>query len=177
MPKPSRICKIYLTIFTIGFLLWFGGSVVRSALAFDMFETGAVFELKSDYEPDIQMHSVYLFGLLATYTGTGYGMAFIGALLLMFHWWKSLRKKGWLFMAFILFFISVPVQGILIYYDIQLNIAIQWDNVSDFLSKPIQDFYVERFKNVTLSTLSGLSFLAVLTSVLYIIWRPLDKSE
>lgn len=174
--KQSRIIKGLLTIFVLGFILWFGGSVVRSAIAFDLFNTGAVLELKQNYSDTIKVHTVYLYGMLATYTGAGYGMAFISAILLLVTWRKSMKIKGWLFMAFVLFFIGSPVELFVLYYDIKLNIALYWNNVRDFANPDIQNYFVKRFTSIALTTSTGLAFLTSITSVLYIIWRPLDRS-
>lgn len=172
----SKFNRIALTLFSIGFLLWFGGSVLRSAIAFDLFEPGAKLELKQSYNDVQRMQNVYLFATLSTYTITGYFLAFTSALVLLFRLKSTFKEKGWLMMAFILFFISSPVEIYLIYNDIKLAILIYWDNIWEFNHQGIQDYFAMRYKSIPVATGSGLSFLAVLTGMLYLIWRPLDKT-
>lgn len=177
MQHLNRLTKIAITILTFGFILWFGGSVMRSAIAFDIIIPGVQVGVKSSYPVNLLMHSVYNFGMLASYTDFGYIIALIAALYLVIIWRKQLRERGWLFMAFILFFLTVPIEGYLIYMDIKLSIAIYWNNVRDFYNPDIQKFFFERYKSVTITTMSGLAFLSSITSVLYLIWRPLNKTE
>lgn len=164
-----------MTIFAFGFALWFGGSVIRSAIGFDVFYPSAKLELKNHYSNEIRMHSVYLYATTSLYSDIGYFAAFVSAVVLALYWRNYLKKRGWLFMSFILFIVASPVEFYLMYYDIKLSIAIYYEQVKDFASVPVTEYFVERFTQPEVATPSALAFLAVITALLYMIWRPLDE--
>lgn len=175
--QQKKSVNILISIFALGFIIWFGGSIVRSATAFDIFTPGRELELRPGYTDEIRMHSVYNYSMMSSYTDIAYGAAFVSALLLIILMRKQLKQRGWLLMAFVLFFISAPIEAVLIYYDIQLGLAIHWDNLKDFNDPMVSDYFLSRFRNTALSVPSALAFLASLTALLYIIWRPLDKTK
>ena len=80
-------------------------------------------------------------------------------------------------MAFILFFIAVPIELYFLYMDIKLSLHIFYSKTIAFNDYQIHKFFVSRFGNVLNTTFSGLSFLANITAILYLIWKPLDKSR
>jgi hypothetical protein len=177
MQHNTLTSKILLTFFSLGFITWFGGTIARTTIAFDIFESSPKLQLVSHYNDETRMYNVHLYGSLASYTDIGYCMALICSIILFIYWRKNIKHRGWLFMAFILFFISAPIELLLIYYDIKLNIAHYWYNVQDFNNPAINQYFIERFKNVAITIPSGLSFLAAVTCVLYVIWRPLNKTN
>jgi hypothetical protein len=176
MKFNSVTSKIFLSIFAFGFSIWFGGTLLRSAIAFDLFEPSTKLELKSYYSNEIRMHSTYLFATLGIYTDIGYAASFFAAMALFIYWRKNLKTKGWMLMAFILFFITVPVEFLLIYYDIKLSIAIYYDKIKDFANPAIKDYFLARIQNTSIATPTALAFLASITTILYLVWRPLDKT-
>lgn len=177
MQHNKPIIKIFTTILAFGFIIWFGGSMVRSALAFDVFVPGQAIELKPEYSNEIRMHSVYLYGMLAFYTGIGYSLAFLSVVTLTVLMRRELKKFGWFFMSIILFMLASPVEIYLIINDLYLNMALNYDKVTDFSSPAIQKHFVGRFRNVTIATFSGLAFLAAMTCIIYVVWRPLNTKE
>lgn len=172
--RKSLFAKIFMTILAFGFCLWFGGSVVRSAIGFDIFYPSAKLELKSHYTNEIRMHSVYLYATTSLYSDIGYFASFVSVLALAIYWRKQLKLRGWLFMSIMLFLVASPVELYFIYCDIKLSLAIYYDQVKDFASMPVTTYFYDRFKQPSMATPSALAFLAIITSVLYIIWRPLD---
>lgn len=177
MLRKSLFSKILLTILAFGFSLWFGGSVVRSTIGFDLFEPTTNLELKQNYSNEIQMHSVYLYATTSLYTGIGFIAAFLSSIALAVYWRKHLKARGWLFMSFALFFIASPVEFYLVFSDLKLSIAVYLDNVRDFASLPVTDYFYNRFKNPGIATPSALAFLAMITAVIYVVWRPLDEKQ
>jgi hypothetical protein len=175
MQQYSVSIKIFLSILAFGFILWIGGSILRTAIAFDLFVPGTALVLKSYYSNAIQMHSVYIYSMLSFYTGVGFGIAFISAIILNIKFRKIIRKRGWLFMAFILFYFSSIAAGFLIYQDIRLAMDISWYHVNEFSSETVQKYVINRFKYLPISSAYWLSLLSSLTALFYIIWRPLDK--
>ncbi|MGE5480159.1 MAG: hypothetical protein ACM3U1_06990 [Chloroflexota bacterium] len=177
MHYNTKLVKILLTAFSIGFLIWFGGNLVRSAVGFDLFYPTADMLLKTHYTNEIRMHSAYLFATLALYPGVAYIAAFLTAIVLFFLLRKQMKREGWLFMAFILFFLASPMELYLLWMDVKLSLAVYYGNVKDFADPAIQNYLIPRFKNVAFTTGTSLAFLANLTALLYVIWRPLSQSK
>ncbi len=175
MIKYDKISKIIITALMLGFMLWFGVTVARGVIGYDIFNPEAELSLKQSYPPAIKLQNIYLYANLALYTGVGYIVAFVSALLLLFRLKHYLKPNGWLFMAFSLFFLASPMHLYSIYLDYHLAVAVIQNGVRDFLSAPVQKYFFTRFTDVMMTTLSSLAFLANLTSFLFVIWKPLVK--
>lgn len=172
----DKITKTTLTLMLLGFALWFGGSILRTAIGYDLFSPEAVLSLKSHYSPQVQMQNVYLFANLAIYTAIGYSVFFISMLVLFFKNKSRLKQNGWLLMAFVLLLIASPVQFYLMYFDYNLAMPVVRERLADFQSYPVQNYFLNRFTNDNLTVLSSLSFLITMTSAIYFIWMPLKKT-
>lgn len=171
----NKIQKLLLTVLSFSFIIWFGGALLRSSMAYDLFVPGAKLVLKSNYTLDTQMQTVYLFSILSFYTNIAYCLVFITGLILFYQFRNILRDKGWLFMCFVLFFMASPIELYKIFLDYRLSMAVYWDNLKDFNSEIIQRDFIDRFKNMTINTFSGLSFLSNITVILFMVWQPLNK--
>ena len=174
MENYSKIHKIILTFFVLGFVVWFGGTIARTSIAFDLFTSGTHIELKPEYSNIERMNTIYLFAITAPTVGIAYFIATVSALALMVLMRKKIKKKGWLFMIFCLFAITVPIQFRFLYYDYILASAIYFENITDFYNPIIQEYFVEQFKNVVNNSLRGISLLSALTCIIYLIWKPLE---
>jgi hypothetical protein len=73
----------------------------------------------------------------------------------------------------VLIILAAPIELYTSYLDMKLNFAL-WHGVTTFDSWEIKEFFVKRFTKLTIP--SALSFLAIATSVILAIWRPLDKT-
>jgi len=166
--------KIILSFLGSGFILWLGGSVVRSAIAFDLFVPGSEMVLKDGFNDTIGLHTVHLFAVTAFYTAVGYSVAFLSAIILCFKHRSDLKLHGWMFMAFVMFFLTAPVESYLIYYDVQLNYALNAGPITSFGDPAVTEYFIGRFKDLSLPAV--MSLLAGVTSMLILAWRPLDKS-
>lgn len=173
----SKICKVLLTIFALSFIMWFGGSFFRTIVAFDLFVPGADLELKTEFNDIMRMHTVRLYAAMSAYSMGAYIAAFLSLTALLVYIKKEFKLKGWLFMSVILFYISSPIELYLLYYDYNLSVAVFWDRINDFNHKIVQDFFLNRFKSIAIATTSALSFLMILTAILYMVWKPLDKEK
>ncbi|MBM2815921.1 MAG: hypothetical protein HW421_2683 [Ignavibacteria bacterium] len=173
MKKRNLYYKFFITAFTLGFLLWFGGSIVRTALAYDLYIPGTKI-LKEQFTEAIKLHTLQLYALTATYTIAGYLAAFISAIFLCIYWRKSLKSRGWLFMAFVLFFLASPVQLYTVYLDIRLSLSFYFNEIKFFSNTQIIDYFLFRFDNIPATSATALAFLAIITAIIYIIWQPLD---
>lgn len=171
----DKITKTTFTFMLLGFALWFGGAILRTAIGYDLFNPDAVLALKSHYTPQIQMQNVYLFANLAIYTAIGFSVYFISMLINFFRNKSHIKQNGWLLMAFVLMLLASPIQFYLMYFDYQLAMAVVRGGVTDFGSYQVQQFFLKRFTSNTMTVVSSLSFLSVVTSAIYCVWLPLKK--
>ena len=82
-------------------------------------------------------------------------------------------------MSYVLFFLIVPAQGWIIWQDIEL-----WALFDTGTGLPLAatseviTVFSQRITNIYSSVVNGLTLLAALTIVIFLVWRPLDlKSE
>ncbi len=175
MQHKSITAKLLLTLIALGLLIWLGGSIIRTAIAYDLYVPGTALKLKNWYSDQERIHAVRMFGMGAMYTDIAYGTALASSILLCIYWRKNLKKRGWLFMSFVLMFLAAPVELYMIYLDIKLNLGLFWTNIANFDTPVIKDYFTYRFTKLAIP--STMSYLAVITSILFIIWRPLDLKE
>ena len=175
MQYKTIFSKIFLTIFTVGVIIWLGGTIARNAIAFDIFVPGTELTLKNWYSEEARLTTVSLFRITAFYTIVGFCMAFTASIFLFVQYRKEFKTKGWLLMAFILMFLSSPVEFYLMYYDIKIILAFNNQLINSFNDTIVQDFFVDRFSKLTIP--ATLSFLAAFTAVLLVIWQPLNKRK
>ncbi len=169
--------KTFISILLICFVLFLGGSVIRSAIAFDIFLPNAKFELKPEYTNAMRMQSMYVYAITAFYTDFAYGVSFILMLGLIFSLKKHFRNEGWLFMVFALFFLSAPINIFNIYYDYKLNEALIYNHLTDFNIWDVQHWFVDKYKNIRINSAGTVSFFTSVTCLVFIIWQPLKKSK
>nr|MDA3843669.1 hypothetical protein [Candidatus Kapabacteria bacterium] len=135
---------------------------------------GSEMLLKDGFNDTIGLHTVHLFAVTAFYTAAGYSVALLSAIILCFMHRKDLKMHGWMFMAFVMFFLTAPVESYLIYYDVQLNYALNDGTITSFGDPAVREYFIGRFKDLSLPAV--ISLLAGATSMLILAWRPLDKS-
>jgi hypothetical protein len=172
--KSTQLQKTLLAIFFICAALWFGGGIIRNALAFDLFQPGTL--LYKDFVQPAQInYSIRLFGITGYYTVAGYAGALISALGLFITMRPRLKQNGWLFMAFILFFLYIPAELYLVYLDIALiNRTNQIDYVSLMQDAGLRSLFEQRFHPMLTAT-GFLSLLSYLTAILFLAWQPLKR--
>lgn len=174
MLKYSKYQKFLLSFLAFGLAIWIGGSVIRTVIAFDLFQPGTELILKN-YSDDIRMQTVKLFATTSIYTEVSYAVAFVSLVLLAFGWKNHIKERGWLFMAILLFFLTSPVEFYSMFLDYRLAMNLFFGSCQiHFGDDVIQKLFVSRFKN--LSIYSPMMYLAVITSIIFTIWRPLDKT-
>jgi hypothetical protein len=159
----------------IGFIIWFGGTIMRTTLAYGLFIPGAKMELNPEFSNIERMNTIYIFSTTALLSGICYGIAAISAIILAFLSKKEFKNRGWLFMSFCLFVLTIPFQSYFIYMDYNLANAVYYEKISDFYAPIIQTAFVERFTDATYTSLYSVVLFAAITCILYSIWRPLEK--
>lgn len=173
MQHYTKVAKILISLYVLGNLLWLGGSIIRTSIAFEIFVAGTELKLKTEYTDVVKLHNVKLYAYSALYTDFGFSLTLVSAIMLMIYLRKSIKKQGWLFMAFALLVIAVPYEFYQMYLDIKLNYVFNNSPPLLFSDKSITDFFIVRFTK--LSIWGALSFLTAITSIIIIVWRPLDK--
>lgn len=174
--KRNIYKKIILSLFFIGAAMWFGSTIIRSSIGFDVFLDGnPTLGLKADYDETHIIQNIYLFSNTSFYTMVGFGMLIVCGILFVILERNGMKKKGWLIMSFILIALATPVEVVLAYCDVQLINAFNDNKMLTIDNAIIKDYFFSRIK--ILSVPSGLSILAVLSAFIYLIWRPLDKSK
>lgn len=178
MKEKSKAFKVLLTIFIFGFVIWLGGTIFRTTIAYNLFTIGSngMF-LKPEYSNIERLTNIYLFSTTSLLTGIAYGLAACCSIVLAINTRKDFKRRGWLFMAFVLFLITVPIQVYFFYMDFQLAQAVYYDGIRDFNHPSIQKYFVERYIDVKNASMRAILLLAAFTSMLYAIWRPLDNEQ
>lgn len=171
----SNFQKILISIALLCFVIFLGGTIIRSAIAYDLFVPSENFALKTNYTNAMRMQSMYIYAISAFYTDFGYGITFLSMLGLVFSLKKYFKQEGWLFMIFALFFITAPINAFTIYYDYKLNEAVIYNHLTDFNVWDVQHWFVEKFTDVKINSASTISFFSSITCLVFLIWQPLKK--
>lgn len=166
--------KIFISILTFGIIIWIGGNIVRSAIAYDLFVPGTALELKNWYSDETRLITVSLFRIAGFYTIVGFCMTFVSSAFLCYYLRGIYKSKGWLFMAFVLIFLASPIEFYLMYYDIKIILAFNNEMIKSFNDQIVQDYFIGRYNKLTIP--ATMSLLASVSAVILTIWRPLDKN-
>ncbi len=172
--SKEKVNKVVFTIALIGFALWLGGNVTRNAIAYDFLEIKEQIGIKQQIEMQEYWYGLYHFTNLGAYSSAGFVILFVSAITLIFANFKNLKLKGWMFMAIVCFLLAFPINCLLVYYDIKLGLAIYYENIRDVSNIAFEEFFLNRYTDVTINVLSNLSYLLCFTSAIILIWKPLD---
>jgi len=169
-PTNTRFQRLLAFLGVMGGIIWLGGSIVRAAIAFDMFIPGTL-TFKPTMSAEAMLQTIRLFGMTAFYTMFSYGLFVV----LGTAYWLSLRGlwrvRGGVFIAGMLFLLYVPVEAVQMYYDIHLVMMIQDGALA-----------LEAGKTLVLkriSVLNGALLLAMLgyiSAVLVLCMQPLTRA-
>jgi hypothetical protein len=175
MQHRTKTAKLLLTLIALGFFIWFGGSVIRTIIAYDLFEPGTALVLRDYYTEELRINVVRLFAMTALYTDIAYCVALVSSVLLCIYWKGGFKNRGWLFMSFVLIFLTAPVELYQIYLDIKLNLGLYiGEDIINYSNKIVKDYFLFRITKMTIP--STISFLAFITAIIFTIWRPLDRT-
>lgn len=163
--------RLLLLIMFTSLSIWFGGSLVRSALGYELFYNGNKLEIKTEYSNEMQLHTVKLFSYGAAYTGTAYIVGFLCILIFLVKWRGNLKQNGWLFMSIVIFLLSAPIELYLTYLDFELNRLVLFGQFTNFNDPNVQNLFTSRFTKMSL--LSPITPLSFVTALFFIIWKPL----
>jgi hypothetical protein len=105
-------------------VVWLGGSVVRAALAFDLFVPGTL-TFKPELSNEATAQTIRLFGVTAFYTLIGYGIFVVLAFGLWIAARRLWKRSGGVFIAGMLVFLYIPVECVQMWHDVQIIMLIQ----------------------------------------------------
>lgn len=169
--------KLVLTISLLGTVLWLGGSIVRNAIAFDLFVPGTL-QLKQSIPDAVVSQTVRLYTIAAFYTMVGYGLSCLGFVILLVEFTKRLKEFGWLFMAFILFFLTIPAEIYLLTFDIELVRALQTTYDTFSANSKLLEVFHSRFSTKShAGQISALTTFSYITILGLFVFRPLSKRK
>jgi hypothetical protein len=174
--KMSTTQKSLFACFLFFVTLWFGGGLIRTAIGFDLFLPGTL-DIKPFLNQEQINYSLRLMGVTAYYTIVGYVISFLCAIILLMTLRGKIKKKGWLFMGYILFFAFAPYELYLAWLDLQLILRV---NAIDFVNLLRDDGLLMLFKqrfHPWMTAISFLSLLSYITAFLFLAWQPLNMHE
>ena len=169
----TKLTKLLMSLILGGLVVYLGGSVVRTAIAFEIYIPGSEMILKASYNDALRLHTARLFAVGALYTDIAFILALITTIGLNFSMKGKIKHQGWIFMSFILIYVAAPIELYISYLDLKLNLAL-WAGVSHFDSPEIKQFFVARFTKLTVP--SAIAFMSVATALMLSVWKPLDRS-
>jgi len=175
MASRKNLIKFLAIIYVLGMVIWLGGSIIRTVIAYDIYVPATELQMKTNYSDEMRLHNVRLFGMGALYTEISYGVAAFAAIFLFFLLRKEFKTKGWILISLLLFLITLPLESLLMYYDIKLNLAIQYDLLKSFNQDVVRDYFISRFTK--LNFMAPSAYLCGASSLIMAVWRPLEKTE
>lgn len=170
----SYFHKFFRAILGLGSILWLGGALAKTAIAYDLFNPGTLI-LKPEYSDAIRLHSVYLFTTISGYTITGFVLVLLSALVLLPSAVKEFKTKGYLLMCYFLLTIFAPIEIYRQYLDIKLALAFKQGLILyGFIDTQISDYFLSQFMG-KFGAATVLAFLGFFTCAILLAWRPLYR--
>lgn len=171
----GKFQKFLLAILSIGLVLWIGGSIVRTAIVYDIFEPEYQ-TLKFRYWVDekIALLTVRHFAIGSLYTELGFILSLFSTIMLFPKIKNYLKREGWLFMSLVLLLLAFISEAILLYFDIRLGLYIFFNQNISYYSSEVQNFFFKRF--IKYNFLIVYNLLAVFTIIFFFVFKPLRKN-
>jgi hypothetical protein len=169
--KSSLLSKISWLLFAFGIILALGGQFIRLSVIYDLYIPGTL-ELKSWYSWQIQHQTVRLYANAFIYCGIGYVMATLGVILVILTSASHLKKKGWMFMSIILWFVAVGFSAKSLFsdYDLATYLLSSTATTPEALSMVTKSLQKE-------SVYFLVSMLCQISVVCVIVFKPLDSKK
>lgn len=174
--KFTYLQKLFIALWFVGVIIWIGGSIVRTTIGYDLFETQKLLTLKQYYTKNDALITARYFAIGSLYTEVGFIISFISAIVLFPTLRKLFKKKGWLLMSYILFVLASISEFILLFFDIKLSLYIfsGASNLS-YNAYEVQKYFQWRLQN--LSFLVIYNWLAIFSIIFFIVFSPLARLE
>lgn len=169
--------RIFNALFYSALAIWLGSSVVRLVVRYDAFVPGTT-TLKGWYTPDQLHHTIWLYAILAAWTGWSFGVMAVGGFASLLAQRKQFRQQAWMLMVLIFIVLLVPAQVWHILADVEL-----WNNLDPntgrIIGNPehVTSIFVEQMTSMSYSIVNGLSILMGITIVSTLAMRPLTLAR
>ncbi len=171
------IVKILCAIGVIGAVIWFGGNVIRYAIAYDVFIPGTLIQ-KPEFTSEMLSQTVRIYTLTAFYTLFGYGAACVGVIVYVIQSFASFRTKGWMFMMFVLFVLSMPAEIYLLLTDLDLVMTLRSSSDMTMTGPVMVSMFLKRFSPDSFANqASTLTMFAYITGLMLLVFKPLDSQS
>ncbi len=172
----NRFQKILIFLWSVGIILWIGGSIVRASIVYDIFEPRINSIAFRDWVTEnFALWTVRHFSIGSLYTGIGFVLALVSSISLFPSMKKKFKFEGWLMMSYLLFFLAALSEFFLLYNDIRLGLYVFFNDNLDYYSSEIQTFFHNRFAK--LNFLMVYNWLAIFTILFLFVFKPLKKRQ
>ena len=175
--ETSHIRTLFATVFAVSATVWFGMTLARMVIGFDLFEPGTTV-IKAAQNESIRLHTIWLYTLLGGWVGWSYAAAVIGAIGTTFMTARRWRDHGWMMMCALLFAVTIPGQVWSTMHDIDLwNMFDASSGMALASADDVMRLFLQRTTNVMSSVVSGSNLLIAVTIAVLVVWRPLRRPE
>jgi hypothetical protein len=168
----SWLHKVLGCLAALSGCIWLGGTIVRAAIAFDLFVPGTLV-WKPAMSAEAVMQTVRMFGITAFYTMVAYAVFIMAGGTLWLLYRQLWKPRGGLLVAGLLFLLYVPIEAAEMYYDVKLVMLIQDGGLVLANIESGKQLVLKR-----ISVLGGAQLLAMLgyfTALLFLVVQPLRK--
>lgn len=167
--------KVFLTLFILGGIIWLGGGIVRNVVAFDLFNPGTL-DLKAALTEGMRLQTVRVYALIGGWTSAGFLATLVGGIAAFILERKEWKRRAWILMSAILFFLIIPIQLWMIWQDYRLwQLFDVWSGMPLAHPAEIIGVFLYRIQDTSASVMNGLSFFVAVTITLVLIWKPLES--
>ncbi|MGQ9819424.1 MAG: hypothetical protein ACUVQ1_05815 [Candidatus Kapaibacteriales bacterium] len=164
--------KFFIALWFIGIIVWIGGSIVRTTIAYDLFEAQKKLTLRTYYTNNDALITTRHYAIGSIYTEVGFIIAFVSAIFLFPTLRRHFRKSGWLLLSYILFTLASISEFILLIFDVQLSLYIfSGARNLNYSAYEIQKYFQWRLQN--LGFLIIYNWLAIFSIIFFISFSPL----
>lgn len=170
----KTIYNLLSVLFFVGISIWLGGKLIVGNIIFMILPPDNNFLYDQSISEETLLALANIFGMGCGFIFIAYSIAFAAGLIIFISERKNLKKKGWLFMAGVTFFLASIYEIWEIINIIKLNTGLKSNN-PEILFGAINAFIVEYFQSVTIRTLSTLSLLLNISTFVFLIAKPLDE--
>jgi hypothetical protein len=165
----SRSSQIAVYFFSLGFVLWLGGVIVRGVVSNELLQAGTL-EFKPNINPSVERTIYSLIANASSVVLVGYIVTWISGIVFLLTTKLSPKEHGWLMMSAIFLYFFTPVEIYTFYLDIKMMM------LNFYGSNDLTEY--RKLLIHRLGALSGVPFIALLcyfTMLGCIIFQPLRK--
>ncbi len=164
-----------LLISMLGFSIWFGANIIRSAFAYSLLNIENGMPLNMNIPAENLIFAVRQYAEMFFYPDLGYGLFFIGILLLIFLNRKTIKNYGWIMMAGLFLLIGLPGELYNHYLDWRLINDFKDNFIQDIYATQIKDYFLIRFQSNGIKVFTVLSFFSNISAAVCLIYQPLQR--